>query len=285
MSALGSPRVVPPFALDFSSRRPFRDLHPRFLAALQSLADWPACAQYDELAREVPAAPDAKLPRFVAQDRELVTSCGGYEEHVSQLSAVPTRPRNWHDFFNMVVWAHFPKLRWALNALHVDPNAGPKDPRNGRAPAQNLAATLDEAGMLVTSTSARLLAELRALRFKRAFWDMRAELLETTQFWLVGHGMLESLLTPHTALAARSLLLHVPSHPTAEKADAFRWELDALVAAQVQTWRTTRPVLDIVPLLAIPGYWDNDSADFYDDPANIRFDPSSRRPAAATELA
>ena len=284
MSALGSARVVPPFALDFSSRRPFRDLHPRFLAALQPLADWPACAQYDELAREVPLAPDAKLPRFVDQNRDLVTRCGGYEEHVSKLSAVPTRQSNWHDFFNMVVWAHFPKLRWALNALHVDPNAGPKDPRNGRAPAQNLAATLDEAGMLVTSTSPRVLAELQALRFKRAFWDMRAELLETTQFWLVGHGMLESLLTPHTALAARSPLIHVPSHPTAENTDAFRWELDALVATQVQTWRTTRPVLDIVPLLAIPGYWDNDSAEFYDDPANIRFDPLSRRPQAVAEL-
>lgn len=284
MSAVGSARVVPPFALDFLSRRPFRDLHPCFLQALRPLADWPAHEQYDELARQVPVAPDTKLPRFVTQNRELVTRCGGYEEHVSKLSAVPTRPSNWHDFFNMVVWAHFPKLRWALNALHVDPNAGPKDPRNGRAPAQNLAATLDEAGMLVTSTSPRVLAELQALRFKRAFWDMRAELLETTQFWLVGHGMLESLLTPHTALAARSLLLHVPSHPATEDTDAFRWELDALVAAQVQTWRTTRPVLDIVPLLAIPGYWDNDSADFYDDPANIRFDPLSRRPAAIAEL-
>jgi hypothetical protein len=285
MSALGSPRVVPPFALDFLSRRPFRDLHPRLLAALQPLADWPACAQYDELAREVPAAPDAKLPRFVNQDRDLVTRCGGYEEHVSQLSAVPTRRSNWHDFFNMVVWAHFPKLRWALNAVHVDPDAGPKDPRNGRAPAQNLAATLDEAGMLVTSTSPRVLAELQALRFKRAFWDMRAELLETTQFWLVGHGMLESLLTPHTALAARSLLLPVPSHPPANASDDFRWELDARAAAHVHTWRTTRPVLDIIPLLAIPGYSDNDSAAYYDDPANIRFDPLSRRPAASAELA
>jgi Protein of unknown function (DUF3025) len=270
-----------PFALDFLSRRPFRDLHPRFLAALRPLADWPAHEQYDALARQVPMASDAKLPRFVQQNRELVTRCGGYEEHVAKLSAVPTRPGNWHDFFNMVVWAHFPKLRWALNALHVDPKAGPKDPRNGRAPAQNLAATLDEAGMLVTSTSPQLLTELQALRFKRVFWDMRAELLETTQFWLVGHGMLESLLTPHTALAARSLLLRVPSHSAS---DDFRWELDARAAAHVQTWPATRPVLDIVPLLAIPGYSDNDSAAYYDDPSNIRFDPLSRRPAATGEL-
>ena len=211
-----------PFALDWLNRRPYRELHPRLLAALERLASWPSPEQYDELAYHVPRDADVELPRFVTESRESVRRLGGYEQHVAQLSAVPTRPDNWHDFFNMVVWAHFPRLRWSLNALHVDPNAGPKDPRNGRAPAQNLAATLDEAGMLVTSTSPRVLAELQALRFKRAFWDMRAELLETTQFWLVGHGMLESLLTPHTALAARSLLLHVPSHPRAEDTDA-RW--------------------------------------------------------------
>jgi len=267
-----------PFALDFLNRRPFRDLHPDFLAALEPLTDWPTPAQYDELARLVPHAADVALPRFVSQNRDQIQRCGGYEEHVAKLATVPTRPGNWHDFFNMVVWAHFPKLRWALNALHVDPNLGPKDPRNGRAPAQNLAATLDEAGMLVTSTSSAVLNELRALRFKRVFWEMRAEVLETTRFWLVGHGMFESLLTPHTALAARSLLLHVPSHPSGEAGERFRWELDALAAAHVHAWRTTRPVLDIVPLLAIPGYHDNDSAAFYDDPSNIRFDPVSRRP-------
>jgi hypothetical protein len=180
----------------------------------------------------------------------------------------------------MVVWAHFPKARWALNALHVDPQVGPKDPRNGRAPAQNLAATFDETGMLVLSESRSLLDELQALRFKRVFWERRAELLATTRFWLFGHGMFESLLTPHTALAARSLLLHVPALSSRGDEDQVRFEVDTLAAQHIQSFSRARVVLDPIPLLAIPGYCDNDSADFYDDSRNIRFEPLSRRPSA-----
>jgi hypothetical protein len=266
------------FARECFARPPYRDFHPRFLGALESFAGWPTPEQYDELAQRVPRAPDVLLPRFVSESREALRRVGGYEQHVAQLSAVPTRPSHWHDFFNMAVWAHFPKLRWALNALHVDPAVGPKDPRNGRAPAQNVAATFDEAGMLVLSTSRELLEELRALRFKRAFWERREELLATTRFWVVGHGMLESLLVPHPGLAARSLLLYVPSLPSQATSDQFRFEIDAAAAARIHAWRTGRTVLDPVPVLAIPGYSDNDSRDFYEDPRNIRFEPISRRP-------
>jgi hypothetical protein len=265
------------FALDWLTRQPYRELHPRLLRALGHFTDWPAPEQYDELARQVPRAEDVRLPRFVTERRESVRLRGGYEQHVARLSAVPTRPGKWHDFFNMIVWAHFPKLRWALNSLHVDPDVGPKDPRNGRAPAQNLAASFDEVGLLVLSTSRGVLEELRALHFKRAFWERREEALATTRFWLVGHGALESLLTPHAGLLARGLLLHVPSLPTPEQSDERRFELDTLVAARVHSWRVDRIVLDPVPLLAIPGFSDNDSAAFYDDLRNIRFEPHSHR--------
>lgn len=267
-----------PFALDCLNRRPFRDLHPQLRAELERTMSWPAPEQYDELARRVPRAADVQLPRFVSESREAIRRLGGYEQHVARLAAVPTRKGSWHDFFNMIVWAHFPKLRYALNALHVDPNAGPKDPRNGRAPAQNLAATFDEAGMLVISSSRSVLEELRALRFKHVFWDRRAELVATTRFWLVGHGMFESLLTPHPGLAARSLLLHEPSL-LAQPDDEQRYQLDTVAAERVRAWRSVRHVLDPIPVLAIPGYCDNDSPDFYDDFGNIRFEPISRRPA------
>lgn len=266
-----------PFAQDHLARRPYREFHPRFLEALASFTTWPAPEQYDELAELVPQASDVRLPRFTRERRDAVRRVGGYEQHVAQLFAVPTRPASWHDFFNMAVWAHFPKLRWALNSLHVDPTVGPKDPRNGRAPAQNLAATLDEAGMLVVSSSVRVLEGLRALQFRRVFWEQRDEVLSTTRFFVVGHGLLESLLSPHPGLSARSLLLHFPCLPPAGS-DALRLELDSLVAARVHAWRSQRTVLDPIPLLAIPGFSDNDSPDFYADQRNIRFEPVSRRP-------
>ena len=269
------------FAPECFTRPPFRDFHPRFLGALASFRRWPEPEQYDELAQQVPRAGDVELPRFISEDREALRRAGGYEQHVARLHAVPTRPGHWHDFFNMAVWAHFPKLRWALNSLHVDPDLGPVDPRNRRAPAQNLAATFDEAGMLVVSTSPSLLAELRALRFQRAFWERREELLETTRFWVVGHGMLESLLAPHPGMATRSLLLRVPSLPepgNVEAAQQFRWQIDSAAAAHIHAWRRGRTILDPVPVLAIPGFSDNDSGAFYEQMRNIRFEPISRRP-------
>ena len=274
-----------PFAQQFSKRPPYREFHPSFWEAAMRRREWPAPEEYDELARSLPQAADVELPRFIAEERQEVRRAGGYEQHVAKLRSVPTRPGNWHDFFNMTVWAHFPKVRWALNALHVDPDVGPKDPRNGRAPAQNLAASFDESGMLVVSSSLQVLEELQALRFRRVFWEMREDVLATTRFWVVGHGLLEALLTPRAGLSARSLLLHVPSLSETEMqsvaSDTFRFRIDSFVAEQVQSWRTARAILDPIPVLTIPGYSENDTADFYDDPLNIRFVPCSRKPLAA----
>jgi hypothetical protein len=266
------------FDLSWMSRPPYRDLAPQLLQALARHASWPAPDAYDDLAAQVPRAEGVQLPRFIAQSREALARAGGYEQHVAQLLAVPTRPNNWHDFFNMTVWAHFPRVRWALNSLHVDPNVGPKDPRNGRAPAQNLAATVDESGALVVSTSRGLLEDLRALRFKRVFWERRDELIATTRFWIIGHGTLESLLTPHPGLAVKSLLFHVSSLPGPDGEDAFRFELDAMAAARIQAFRVAHSVLDPVPILGIPGYRDDQNAEFYDDKQHFRFE---RRPARA----
>jgi hypothetical protein len=208
---------------------------------------------------------------------------GGYEQHVAQRRAVPTRPGSWHDFFNMAVWAHFPELRWALNSLHVNPDAGERDPRNGRSPAQNLAASFDETGMIVASRSRALLEGLRALKFERVFWEQRRELSETTRFWIVGHGLLESLLQPHPRLVARSLLLYVPDHVRSMDHELML-RCDARVAVRVRDWRTARSVLDPIPVCAIPDFADNGSAAFYADPRRLPFDPISRRPPSSDFL-
>ena len=65
-----------------------------------------------------------------------------------------------------------------------------------------------------------------------------------------------------------------------QASDELRFEIDSLVAAQVATWRAARPVVDPIPVLAIPGYSDNDCGEFYDDARNVRFEPISRRPSA-----
>jgi hypothetical protein len=228
----------------------------------------------------VPRA-DALLPRFVMQERAALERLGGYEQQVARTRTVPTRKQSWHDFFNMAVWAHFPRLRWALNALHVDQTLGPIDPRNGRAPQQNVAAQFDESGVVIASSSADLLRELAALQFKRVFWERRAELLATTRCWVTGHGMLESLLAPHPALSGKAVLLELPRAPGLYEADELRESVDARVAELIASWRAAAPLLAPLPLLGVPGYADNGSAEFYDDERYFRF---QRRPRARTAV-
>jgi hypothetical protein len=283
---LSRPPAPPPaFSLEWLERRPFSELHSRFRAGLKQLTDWPAPERYDELARQVPSAPNVALPRFVLESRDAVAAAGGYEQHVALRREVPTRAQSFHDFFNMCVWAHFPKLRWALNALHTGNGAALQDPRNGRTKAQNRAASLDETGILVLSRSPRVLAALRALHFRHAFWELREELLLTTRFWIIGHGLLESLLEPHPRLAARGLLIELPQLPVggdavhAFETDELRFAVDALVAAHLETWRASPSVLDPIPVMAIPRFSDNARAAFYDEPSNLVFEPVSRRPA------
>jgi hypothetical protein len=173
----------------------------------------------------------------------------------------------------MAVWAHFPRVRWALNALHVDESPGPVDPRNGRSASQSAAAQFDESGMVVTSTSPSLLGDLQALHFKRVFWERRAELLETTRFWLIGHGAFESLLAPHLGLAAKAVLLPLDDAPLD---DALRHLIDAQVSALVRSWKHSAPRLEPIPLLGIPRYAANDTPEFYDDARYFRIQRRAR---------
>lgn len=262
------------FSKEFCAREPFKSLHPLFLQALHAFSDFPPPTAFDVLAASVPpSGTDAPaLPRFVPQDRAALLDAGGYEQHVAKHRAVPTRPRNWHDFFNMSVWAHFPRTRWALNAIHVDTSLGPVDPRNGRAAAQNVAAQLDESGIVVASSSPEILADLRALQFKRVFWERREELTATTRFCLIGHGTLESLLTPHLGLASKGVLLQLTVPPSSTDPDALRAELDRRTAGFVTSLRTSAPLLDPIPLLGIPHWAPAQSPEFYDNARYFRFE-------------
>jgi len=239
------------------------------------LTSWPEPADYDEIAAHVPNGRTV-LPRFVMQDRAGLERAGGYEQHVARSRAVPTRPHHWHDFFNMAVWAHFPAVRWALNELHTAGGVAPPDPRNGRTPEQNMAAQLDESGMIVASSSPTLLDDLRRLSFKRVFWEKRDELLATTRFWLIGHGTLESLLSPHLGLATKALLLDIESLPEPADEDALRVELDQRAAAIIRSLRSGQRPLDPVPVMGIPGYAANDFSEFYDDARYFRFQRRER---------
>ena len=80
-------------------------------------ADWPQQAGFDELLAE------ARL-RGRAVPAALRFSVGleppdYYECHIAATGEVPTRPHNWHDWFNALAWLVWPRLKGALNRRHL----------------------------------------------------------------------------------------------------------------------------------------------------------------------
>ncbi len=264
------------FDVEWLDTEPFVDFAPEFKARVRHSSDWPPVEAYDELVSVVRGVAaswggPALTPRFVPFDRDAVREAGGYEAHVARCRAVPTRPKNWHDFFNMAAWAHFPRVRWALNGIHIRAVKAEADPRNGRTPAQNRAAHFDESGMVVVSSDASVLTELQGLQFKRVFWQRRETLARTTRFVLVGHGSMESLLTPHLGLAAKALLVHEPD--IGERTDRMHEFVDELAAARIEEWPQRLEPLYPIPMLGIPGWYAKQCEALYDD---TRYFPTRR---------
>jgi hypothetical protein len=139
-----------------------------------------------------------------------------YEGRVFDRGEVPSRPRCWHDFFNMLCWATFPRTKAALNRrqravltrLGLDTLA--RLP-NARTREQDALALLDEGGCAVV-TEAPLgdaLAQGAWHTIARAVGD------GTAQVVVLGHAVYEHLVTGNTLVRALPIELRVPRLPPA----------------------------------------------------------------------
>lgn len=197
-----------------------------------------------------------------------------YEQRIWERGEVETRPDNWHDFFNALVWLAFPRAKAALNASHVRELAAGAP---GRGPARDAMTHFDECGMVVTAADPALLDLLRGFGWKTLFWERRREVIEGMRFFVFGHATYEQLLAPFRGMTAKAVLYEVDAGwleapPAQQLAD-----VDALLAADLAAGRYASPrELQPVPLLGIPGMTpDNEFPDYYDDAWQFR--PGRRR--------
>jgi hypothetical protein len=78
-----------------------------------------------------------------------------YDARIHLERSVPTRPESWHDFLNALVWALFPRAKWALHVRQHGLVARGLDPETGRLPGartreQDALALFDEGGLAVS---------------------------------------------------------------------------------------------------------------------------------------
>lgn len=272
------PPWQPDFHLAAPLRRAFAGLVPDSVGLS---ADWPTLDQINTLAAAANLRNSRGLPiRFAPQHVRLGQR--DYETAILASGEVPTRPANWHDLFNALVWLALPHTKAALNGLHGD-ELGQAPP--GERPPRSDAATLfDESGLLMLAPDPGLFDLLRQRRWHDAFLRRRQD-WAMVRVYTVGHAVLEKALAPYPGVTAKCLALALPrglSLPGADQPPPD-W-LDHLCAGCWAPSGVTRPAdLFPLPILGIPGWWAaNEDPAFYDQTHIFRPSPAkgARTPPA-----
>lgn len=235
-------------------------------------AAWPTPAQLNRLAagRGVCSGGGVAL-HFEAACLSSVPTAADYEQRIYEAGTVPLRAANWHDLFNALAWLVFPRAKAAVNRAHVAQQRHAPVVPGVRGRRRDALTLLDESGVLVLSSSADMLGQLRAFAWKRVFWEERETLLRTTRVLLFGHGLYEKALAPYVGMSAHALLLEVPAAAGTVDADTLLAQADAIAAGAVEAGLASPRELTPLPLLGVPGWWDdNRNAAFYDNAAYFR---------------
>ena len=209
--------------------------------------------------------------RFVAPDGTPL----GYEPRIHTNGEVVTRPGNWHDFFNALVWLRFPKTKAVLNALHVA-EMSDADRTSGRGPLRDAATQFDESGIAVLSSDPMLLELLQARRWHELFWQRRAGVRSSMRFLVFGHGLYDALRAPFYLMCGRAALLSVDGAVIASDVPTQCRHADVALAQRfaARTWYPRPKTLMALPLLGIPGVSAaSECAEYYLDPVQFRPPP------------
>ena len=181
-----------------------------------------------------------------------------YESFIFDTGSVPTRD-NLHDFFNGLIWQHYPQTKRRLNQLQSQAIAaqgvGPV-----RGPLRDALTLLDESGALLQAPEP-LWQALLERDWQRLFIDLRP-LWAQARLHVFGHAVLEKLVYPRKPITA-----HVYRALPAMKIGVHSAvSLDAWLASALSPEHLAAKPFTPLPLLGVPGWWpENEKVCFYDD--------------------
>jgi hypothetical protein len=241
---------------------------------LDSLVAFPDLATLNRLARKAVLQTSAGRPlAFVAPaatGKGLRVVDDRYESRVQRDAAIETRPGNWHDIFNALVWLAWPRAKATLNALHVNALGNAVTPGR-RGVARDLATLFDESGAVIACADIGLAALLMEFRWKELFCGRRAEVESHMRCYMFGHALLDRARQPYKAMTAHALIFPVTPEFFTRDSAAQIAALDAMLAdwfgdaAKLDSMAALAPL----PVLGFPGFFAaNVDPRFYDD-ANV----------------
>jgi uncharacterized protein YbaA (DUF1428 family) len=235
----------------------FAHAHPAFAALavagrFAASPDWPDLALWNARLADLGLVAGSGVPlTFVAQPprgRRRSPAAERYECRVFDRGEVPSRPRNWHDFFNMLCWATFPRAKAALNrrqraaVARLGLDAVERLP-NARSREQDALAMLDEGGCAVLASAplGEALAKGDVDVVERAVRAGEARVV------VVGHAVYEHLASSDGVVRALPVELPVARVPADLAAVTGRAD-----AALAEALDDPRFLAEPPPLVALP---------------------------------
>ena len=161
-------------------------IHNDFLNKISTLSSWPNITVYREIFHQAPFG-------FVDHHTIDLSLHDGYEAFIHDQQQIPTRSKNWHDFYNALIWHHWPNSKTRLNILQVAENALQADKRNQRTRSQNILTRFDESGA-VCFMPPYLSTLLRNKQWGQLFYHQRREFISQTKIYIFGHGLFEKCI-------------------------------------------------------------------------------------------
>lgn len=252
----------------FTALSPIFEPCLQFKAWIEKLPEWPTHADFNHLIllnNFVSKTNSGKtlhfIPAIAPQGITKNSVVNSYETKIYTTGGIPTRLQNWHDFFNALVWQLFPAAKAALNFLHFNAlQAEFAQNTQQRSPLRDAATIFDESGVIVVSSSNRLIRLLQAFRWEELFWQERANVLSTMRFYVFGHGLYEKGLTPYVGMTGKGICFEVTDTFLVQSLSMQLAELDKLLEHRLLVAFSSNADLTPVPLLGYPG-WDKNNSD------------------------
>ncbi|MCP5269492.1 MAG: DUF3025 domain-containing protein [Zoogloeaceae bacterium] len=257
------------------------------------------CPLYFPLApllHSLPPAPDAAAlsalvaarPVFSAQGLPIrfaspVSDGMGYEARIAATGVVETRPDNWHDWFNALVWLSYPRAKAALSARHASElEQSEATAAVGRGHARDAMTHFDECGAVVVAEDDSLLELLRRFCWRELFVERRAEVIAGLRVFIFGHATYEALLSPFRGLTAKCVLVPVAPGWLEKSVGEQLGEIDGWLAADLAAGKHgDSRSLQPLPLLGLPGVVaDSEDPAYYDDVWQFRPGRSRQLPSS-----
>ena len=207
-SSAAKPGWLADFGTIHEAFQPLLDKSERFIAN----GDFPDHAALNAMATALELKTASGLPLyFVAAKpkprgpaRRRHKATGDYEQRIFTLGEISTRSRNWHDFFNALVWATFPLAKGACNARQI----AARSPGIVRTREQDRLTMFDEGG-IITVTDPRQ---------------------QYSQHLIFGHAIYEAIVHGDTSMRAIQLPVTLPDPADQQTQQNVIKQVDKIVA-------------------------------------------------------